>query len=438
VIQENGRSSKSDEVRAELALFAEDAPGNLRRLQYQLARSKFKFTAAKGVPIPKFDAEGRRTEKVRPIVLAPVASRIVQRAVLNVLLTVPALGPFVRTPYSFGGLRRERPEGKDAPSRGAAPSAVPAAIKAALHEMSQGGSYCASADIRAFFTRIPKSAVRAIVSEAVGDPEFLAFFDDAIRVELANMAALREKADLFPIEDIGVAQGNSLSPLLGNIILSDFDKQMNDGDCACIRYIDDFLILAPTERAANARLKKARDLLLRLGMDLSPEKSSVGARPVEEGFEFLGIQVCPGLIRPSSEAQRRLLTKIDGILEEGKRALAGFRKGQPLDRSKSFLAVLKRLDGTVDGWGKHYWFCNDGQTFAALDQKIWQCVREYLGCYTEIRAAVAEDVRPQALGIAQLRVTERQPFTYPSMPPRPKRAGTVNSEPAPDTKKADL
>ena len=60
-----------------------------------------------------------------------------------------------------------------------------------------------------------------IVMDAVKDQEFIDLFTRAITVELENMAQLREAANAFPIEDIGVAQGNSLSPLLGNLILYD-------------------------------------------------------------------------------------------------------------------------------------------------------------------------------------------------------------------------
>ena len=297
VIQENGRTSKSEVVKLELEDFAEDASHNLRSLMGRLHRKTFKFGKAKGVPIPKVDAQGRKTGKFRPIVLASVQSRIVQRALLNVLVDIPALQPYVRTPYSFGGLRK-REQTPRAPGeirrRGDNPSAVPAAVKAVLDEIERGACYIACADIRSFFTRIPKSVVRAIIEEAVDDTEFVTFFDHAIAVELGNLAELREKAMDFPIEDIGVAQGNSLSPLLGNIILANFDRVMNEGDCRCVRYIDDFIILAPSERAANARLRKATTLLKGLGMELSREKSSSGAQSIRGGFDFLGINISPG------------------------------------------------------------------------------------------------------------------------------------------------
>jgi hypothetical protein len=367
----------------------------------------------KGVPIPKLDAQKRPTGKFRPIVLAPLEARIVQRAILNVLLEVENLQPFIRTPYSFGGLRAQREPGEGGLTGNGILSAVPAAIEAALAEIGRGSKFFASADIRSFFTRVPKPLVCGIVANAVHDDDFMSFFGDAMAVELVNMAALRDKASAFPSEEVGVAQGNSLSPLLGNIVLAEFDKVMNEGDCACLRYIDDFIVLAPTQRAANARMQKAIRMLAELGMELSPEKSSEKAKPVSDGFEFLGIEVCPGLIRPSRKAQQTLLDKVRELIEDGKRALVGLRNQKQIDREMSFLSVLRRVDGTVNGWGKHYWFCNDGQAFQALDEKIWRCVRTYLGCYSEVRGEIGDDCRPIALGLSQLRRMERRSLVYP-------------------------
>ena len=416
VIRDNGRTSKSEAVRLELDEFAEDASHNLRSLKVRLQRNAFEFKGAKGIAIPKVDETGRRTGKIRPIVLAPVESRIVQRAILDVLVEVPALQPFVKMPFSFGGLRKEKqpplPKGKRH-LRSENLSAVPAAIKAVLDAIEQGRNYVASADIRAFFTRIPKSAVSAVVARAVNDSEFMAFFDQAIDVELANMAELKEHASSFPIEDIGVAQGNSLSPLLGNIILAGFDNVMNEGDCRCIRYIDDFIILAPSERAANARLRKATSLLNAMNMELSPEKSSKGSVSVKNSFDFLGINIAPGKIRPGTKAQNRFLESIDNAFTEGRRAFVAVRNGQSLPRSRSLLATLKRVDGMIDGWGKHYWFCNDDELFALLDTKIIQLVRQFLGSYRAIRSELSDARQHLLLGLTELSTIPREPFSYP-------------------------
>ncbi len=426
-IQENGRSSKSDKVRLELEDFAIDAQKRLRSLQNKLARKTFKFPPAAGVPIPKDKPpkDGGR-QKIRPIVLAPVESRIVQRALLNVLLDIEGLKPYSKTEFSFGGIRSDRPQSPASRTeRSKSISAVPAAIQAVLTAIDQGGRHVACADISSFFTRIRKSTVTAIIGDVVKDQEFMDFLGQAIDVELSNIEQIKQYADDFPTEDLGVAQGNSLSPLLGNIILADFDKKMNEGDCRCIRYIDDFIIIAPTQKAADARLKKSIELLKALEMELSKAKSSKGGQSIDDGFDFLGIHISPGIIRPSDKSKERFLEKIENTFREGKQALIGRKNGQAVSRTGSLLGTLKRIDGTVDGWAKHYWFCNDGLTLGHLDQKVSEYVRDYLGAYKTVREAVNAEHHGELLGVSQLKKIPRTPFKYPSVSLVPKKKAAV-------------
>jgi hypothetical protein len=256
-----------------------------------------------------------------------------------------------------------------------------------------------------------------VIGEAIGsDDEFLGLLRNAMNVELENLTLLKEKAAEFPTEEIGVAQGNSLSPLLGNIALANFDQVMNEGDCRCIRYIDDFIIMAPTAKAATARLGKAIKLLSVLQMELSPEKSAKGGTPITDSFDFLGITICPGLIRPSLKAQKRFLESVTKTFAETHKAMFGLKNGQTLERDRSMIATLKRVDGMIDGWGKHYWFCNDGQTFARLDQQISEQIGGFLGGYRAVRDAMPITKRMQLLGLSELTKIRREAFTYPKVP----------------------
>lgn len=376
VIQENARTSTSDDVKADVQKFAENATANINAISAKLSRRTFKFPPARGIPIAKQNPDGTKNKtKFRPIVLAPLESRIVQRAILEALGTVPALLPFSENPYSFGGIRRK--------SEGLA--AVPAAIEAVLKAIGSGATHLAFADIRAFFTKIPKVAVTAIIAEATTDPEFMALFSEAIRVELENMAELKEKAQAFPIEAIGVAQGNSLSPLLGNILLHEFDKAMNEGDCVCIRYIDDFIILAPSAAAAQARMKRAIRILAGFDMTLSDEKSTRRPIPISEKFDFLGIELNNGWLRPSHKALEKLEINVSSRFEESLRGMRHTKVGQQISKKHSLVATLNRVDGIIRGWGKHYQFCNDDALFSRIDLRMQALVRSFLGEYRSIR-----------------------------------------------------
>jgi RNA-directed DNA polymerase len=405
VIQENARSSKSEEVKKEIEVFRENASRNLRSLSARLTRGTFKFPPAKGIPIPKSDKDGKKSKtKLRPIVLANVESRVIQRAILDVLLEIPELQKYIHTPHSFGGIRKTSDDGL---------AAVPAAIKAVLTAIQEGAAFVASADIASFFTRIPKSVVTNIVANAVQDATFMELFRNAIHVELSNMADLREKADAFPIGDIGVAQGNSLSPLLGNIILFEFDRQMNVGDCCCIRYIDDFIILAPTRAAAKARIKKSISLLTSHKMELSKEKSLKEPVSVVDSFEFLGIEMSNGFIRPAPKAQSKHLNALRAIFGESSKVILEHKAGTKFQRENSLVATLRRVDGVVQGWGKHYRFCNDSSVFKNLDRKTSEMIIQFIGVYSKAIKKLGEDERRKLLGVGRLADIELKSFTWP-------------------------
>src|SRR5271165_7276055 len=181
-IKRNARTSKSEDTKREIDAFEANLATNLQRISRQLQQHKFVFPPARGVKIPK---DKKDKSSFRPLVVAKVEARIVQRAVHDVLVSVPAIQKFVHTPYSFGGIKKGKDEGV---------SAVPAAIQAVLDAIGDGCKFAIRSDIAKFFTCIPKSKVTDIVSSAVEDQEFLELFKQAIAVELENMAQLREHA----------------------------------------------------------------------------------------------------------------------------------------------------------------------------------------------------------------------------------------------------
>jgi retron-type reverse transcriptase len=105
-IQRNARTSKSETTKKEIEEFAANADTNLKRIQRELQLRAFKFPPAKGVRVPK---DKKSKASFRPLVVAKVESRVVQRAIHDVLVTVPAIKKFVHTPHSFGGVKKGAP-----------------------------------------------------------------------------------------------------------------------------------------------------------------------------------------------------------------------------------------------------------------------------------------------------------------------------------------
>jgi retron-type reverse transcriptase len=368
-------------------------------MQRQLQREAFKFAKAKGVPIPK---EGKTA--FRPLVVAPIESRIVQRAILDVLLTVPAIKEKAVTPYSFGGVRKANEDDR---------AAVPAAIKAVLEAVGEGLTYVIKSDIAAFFTAIPKLTVTAMVEEAVPEPGFIKLFSQAITVELSNMAELSENAEEFPIYEIGVAQGSSLSPLLGNLLLHEFDAKMNSGACRCLRYIDDFMVLAPSMKAARLQFEQGMKLLQNHGLKLANDKTQRST--IEEGIDFLGISIRNGTLCPSKKSRRRLIEKIEKLIKKSEQEFVAFKKARKIGYKQSLLGTMSQVSEIVQGWGKHYSFCNEKNALNLLDNEIDELIRKYMGLYGSVRKNENAEGRRRVFGMTPLVDYADQPFEWPKI-----------------------
>jgi retron-type reverse transcriptase len=362
-----------------------------------LSQNAFVFKPALGLPVRK---KGKNSK--RPLVIAPIESRIVQRAIHDVLLSIPRIQEYAANVYSFGGVRKKQ---------GQEIAGVPAAIQAVLDAIGAGAKFVIRSDISSFFTKIPKPEVTAIVREATQDQNFVELFKDAITVELENLADLKEDADLFPLYEIGVAQGCSLSPLLGNMLLADFDKEMNSGACRCLRYVDDFIILAPDNTEAERQFSLGVRLLKRHGLKTSGEKTFKGY--VARGFEFLGVEINNGSIQPSKASRKRLLDKINKAVRSSIAGFYAYERDGRFSHRQSLIRTLTDVSGIALGWGKQYFFCNDKNLFVQLDCKLDSIVRAYLAIYAKFAKPDIQWKRRRLLGIPLLEELASKPFKWP-------------------------
>ncbi len=93
---------------------------------------------------------------------------------------------------------------------------------------------------------------------------------------------------LYPTAD-GTPQGGSLSPLLANVYLNEFDQEFLKRGVPCIRYADDIVLLAKSKRASERLLESSTKYLEeKLKLTVNREKSRTVSVFAIRNFKFLG------------------------------------------------------------------------------------------------------------------------------------------------------
>lgn len=355
-VRANSERSQSAEIREQSRTFENNTSSNLRSIQTRLSRNSFIFKPAKGITIR------RKGKKPRPIVVAPVESRIVQRALLNIVQEVPAIKAELTAGFNFGGV----------PGRG---FGVPAAVAKALQTMRNCG-YFIRTDIKSFFVDIPRTtAVNSILTH-IDDSQFRDIFQKATETELSDMERLGEDAKLFPLEHAGVAQGSALSPLLCNYLLRDFDRAMNDRGVTCIRYIDDFIIFAKNKSVAFSALDGAIAILNALGLEAYNPRNPEHASKADHGstnspIDFLGCEISLNRVRPLRSKYQSLYERVDAIFDDCIAALSNPEiAAHSPDGRHTFAGAVAAASNVIRGWGNTYSFCNDDQLMRNIDIEL--------------------------------------------------------------------
>ena len=74
----------------------------------------------------------------------------------------------------------------------------------------------------------------------------------------------------------------------------------------------------------------------------------------------------------------------------------------------------------MQGWGKHYYFTNDGNCFAQMDLRIENMLRAYLGVYRDARSDAEQRYHLPMLGLQPISQFERNSFVWSTKKPKPK------------------
>ena len=253
----------------------------LRQLHAKLRAGKYSPSRPRVCRIPKTNAPG----EYRELGIYNLEDRVVATSIKNGL--TPLAEPTLHDrSYAF------RPQR----SVSAGLHAITAWIRERCDAKSAGRFVAVAVDIEDCFGSVRHEKILASMAKMA----------DRGTVETIRRFHLRDKARgaAPPCQrrvPAGLIQGNPLSPLLCNLVLTPFDRSMNSVDptAASFRYADDILIVAANMSTATKSLASASSFLEAEGFRVKPAK--VRFMKLSDHVDWLGmrIRICPRAVRRS-------------------------------------------------------------------------------------------------------------------------------------------
>ena len=321
----------------------------LDRLHGELKEDTYRPEPVRQVAIPK----SRKPGEFRTLGIPTIYDRVCQQALHNRLELI--FEP-IFDEANFG-YRRGRST-KDA-------------LRKVWKEIQDGCEWIVDADLRDFFGSVDHEKLLTLVAQQVADGRVLRL----IRAMLK--AGSYGKGRLFPTER-GTPQGGVVSPLLSNVLLTPFDREMRRKGYRLTRYADDWVVTCRSAAEARAALDAAIRILKELGVQLNPRKTRIVH--VRHGFEFLGYKIKRGRglrlpsrkIRSGAKAgalyayprEKSIRQFMDQVRQRTKRRV-------PLTTEQ----LIVELNPLLRGWGEHFKRAHVRLLFHRLDRwvvrRIW-------------------------------------------------------------------
>ena len=178
-----------------------------------------------------------------------------------------------------------------------------------LEYLNEGYDWVIDLDIEKYFDTVNHDKLISILRERINDATTLHLIRSYLR------AGVMEDGLVSATEE-GVPQGGPLSPILSNVYLDKFDKELEARGLKFIRYADDCNIFVRSEMAADRVMASASSWLERkLRLKVSATKTKV-VRPT--GSIFLGFTFWKSkdgwMARPADDRKAKLCKKVKEIL----------------------------------------------------------------------------------------------------------------------------
>jgi group II intron reverse transcriptase/maturase len=251
-----------------------DLDRQIADLHDRIHRGAYRAQPSRRVYIPK--ADGRP----RPLAIAALEDKVVQRAVATVLSTIYE-ADFLGFSYGFRPGRSQH-DALDALVVGIERKSV---------------NWVLDADIRSFFDSVSQAHLLRFVDHRIGDPRVIRLIQKWLRAGVLEDGTVTAS-------DTGTGQGSVISPLLANIYLhyvidlwaERWRRREATGDMIIVRYADDMVAGFEHQVDAHRFLDALRARLAEFALELHPDKT----RLIEFGRHAAAERARRGLGKPET------------------------------------------------------------------------------------------------------------------------------------------
>jgi len=314
--------------------YGQDLEANLHDLHRRLHSGRYRARPSRRAHIPK--ADGR----LRPLGIASLEDKIVQRAVVEVLNAVYEVD-FAGFSYGF------RP--------GRSPHQALDALTVGIGRKKV--NWVLDADIRDFFTSLDHGWLAKFLEHRIADKRVLRLIGKWVSAGVIENGNWSQTVQ-------GAPQGASVSPLLANVYLHYvldlwaewWRSRYAHGDVIIVRFAEDFVVGFEHQEDAQRFLADLRERFAKFVLELHPEKTRLiefGRHAAErrrarglgkpETFEFLGFTHLCGKTRTGRfwlkriTISKRMRAKLREVNDQLKR-----RRHQPIPVQGRWLASVVR------------------------------------------------------------------------------------------------